>query len=1481
MSYLYRAALMLPLPALALTGAYAAQPLDTNGGFEAAVPVQGPLSSDIGFGVWTAGPGDRVPTGWTLNDAFPGEVSVPAEDPHSGGACLRVRANGARGVAHVYQPCPGIAAGKVYTVSLWVRGGPVNASFYEYREDGTITNPTVASGRSEGGVWRELRGYYAPAGPGFKSASLAIMVPEGVTADVDDVQVEEAAGALPEGLEPVVLQTEWLRLVISPEGRLTEFTCLPSATNCAVADTPVFRLSRRGAEVPVRYVRRAGDVLEVHFVDPDVVAYVKLERRPHYLPLTVDRVSGEDVDWFTLADLRLQITEHVGPLINAAWNDTFGAVMLGCTPQTDSAGADAGRAALTARCYREYGLEGAKVAVVGVPLEPPGSTDRLLDMIEEVELDQGLPHPVVDGVWIRRSPKRHDSYLMAAGVTEENVDQVVEFARGGFGCIEILNWWNSTPTYGVDPQLYPRGLDGLRAVADKIHAAGLQVGLHCMQGMVGWGGVGMRDPYVSPRADPRLLQDRHATLAAEAAADATELPVTENLAEWPDSGDLHMDGEIVRYARRTEDRFVECQRGLHGTAVAAHAAGTRVGHLTNVFGMWGNVIYAPDVNSSMVDEICDHIAAVFNAVGADMSYFDGGEEIAAQPPPWRNQGRIALGVQARLKKPVILEGNALYTHQSWHVITRGSPSFDPIYFGRREYTLRSKGQNPASWAQNLLTGDVGWFAPHVYSPSTDAVTPDEVMLLCLKALAGNAPISFQVDCTNPYANRRMPEMLEIIRTCDELKRRDHFTAEVRRELAAPMAEHVLEATPAGGWQVSPLQFGPPRVVDAGTPEGAEWTYANPYAEQRPWVRIRARTRLAPYGSPDNLVLADFADSVPFQPSATASLELTQAVEPVTETTPDGARAFCYRARNAGPGRSGWARLSLTLPQPVDLSTHRRLGVWVRGDGTGGILNVQLVQGYGFRDHYISLDYTGWRYHVLDPPEDARFYQYSWPYSFVDVMYWVFQYGGVSGVNLYVNDLPPGAETACLIGRLEALQEYPSPLVSPTLEAAGQRLAFPVSVKPEEYLEMDWSGACRHFDRDGGLIEEVQPQGELLLAPGDNRVRLACEAAPDAGSRAEVTLCVKGEPLASRPPTVGQVARPAGASAAGLATRAADTAVALLPAGARGFRLMRGPYELVGGSPRGVPSFDGQGNAWTVTNDRAEPQRVVALITRSASEADVDYDDPQALTLESFDDPAPYEMGNGNEFEKYVIGGGKELAACGPVRTGVTQTFVSSPEGARVGRCGVYSATNAAGPGGWCAKGKRFSPTLDLTGQQALAFWLRGDGQGETLRFQLRDVNGAPADWLLPIDFTGWRLQVLRTADRPDFDWARTEYLILYFNDIPLGATVTLGFDDVKALPTLRPPPPLERPELTVGDQRLSLRVSLAPGQALTIDDLGCATVWPLGPGRPKPVKGRYGPIILQPGGNRVALSCATSHGAPRDTTVRLAPIGPVPRRTIR
>ncbi len=908
--------------------------------------------------------------------------------------------------------------------------------------------------------------------------------------------------------EGVVLQNEVCRFTIGNDGKNRSLVNLADEQDHSLPGSPFMLAGQASKTLTSSKVECNGDVLTVSFADSPCIATAKVEIRPRYFTLTVMDITGGELDWLQFSNLGMKKSDHSGSLVNAAWNSQFAICVMACNAQVDCGS----NGVLTARAYGKYGIKGAKAAIIGVPTGGPSPSDRLLDAIETVEIEQGLPHPTLNGVWIKRAPERFASYLMVAGVNQNNVDQVIDFARGGFGCIEIF-WEKSTPTYAPNPQQFPDGVAGLKQVADKIHAAGLQLGMHVMQGMVGWGSK--EDPYITPKADPRLLQDRHATLAAPIDDKSSEIRVREPVSDWPEQGDLHVDGEIIRYEQRTADGFAKCQRGLWGTTKVNHAEGTRIGHLVNCFPIWGYTVYSPDVESTMVDEICDRIAGVFNEVGTDMAYFDGGEEIAVQPPRWRNQGRTVLGVQSRLKKPIIVEGNDLYTHHSWHVISRGGPSFDPIYFGRRAYSLRFKAQNPINWADNLLTGDVGWFTAHTHSPTTDAVTPDEVELLCLKGLGGKAPFSFIVDANNLQANKRMPEIREIIRTCDELKRSNYFSEQACAELLKPMTEHVLDRAADGGWDLCPRQFGPPRVVDANNPVLCEWTSNNPYDAQSPWLRIRARTALAKFGAKGNLVLADPAGGIPFAADGSSAAELVQSLEASAEKTPDGGIAFSYSAENRGSARSNWCRATLNLPQTLDLTKHRRLGMWIRTQGESGILNVQLAATDARREHYVTISNRDWTYVVLDPPEDDRFFEYTWPYPFTDVMYTCMPvYQKVAKCHLYFNGLAPGAKVACQIGRIEALEETVLPLVSPTLETGGRKLVFPVSLNSDEYLEADWSGTVRHFDPNGKLLGNVTPEGSLRIETGNNRVKFSCTQSNEASPRAEVTISLRGQPLAN-------------------------------------------------------------------------------------------------------------------------------------------------------------------------------------------------------------------------------------------------------------------------------------------------------------------------------------------------------------------------------
>jgi len=289
----------------------------------------------------------------------------------------------------------------------------------------------------------------------------------------------------------VVLENESCCYEIGLDGKNRSLVGLGDKQECLQPGQPFMLLGKGAKSWASTKVELAGDLLTVSFGDSGVSVRAKTAIRPRYFTLSVESIEGGTPDWLQLCNLRTKIGGHVGTLVNTVWNDRFAVGALACNDRTDCGT----HGVPSARAYREYGIEGAKVAIFAVPTGRPDPGNKVLDVIEGIELEQGLPHPMFHGVWIKRAPERFSSYLMVSGINQRNADDVIRFAEGGFGCVE-LTWWRSTPTYEPNPAQFPEGMVGLRAVADKIHAAGLQVGLHTMQGMVGWGPK--NDPYFIP-----------------------------------------------------------------------------------------------------------------------------------------------------------------------------------------------------------------------------------------------------------------------------------------------------------------------------------------------------------------------------------------------------------------------------------------------------------------------------------------------------------------------------------------------------------------------------------------------------------------------------------------------------------------------------------------------------------------------------------------------------------------------------------------------------------------------------------------------------------------------------------------------------------------------------------------------------------------------------------------------------------------------
>jgi hypothetical protein len=169
-------------------------------------------------------------------------------------------------------------------------------------------------------------------------------------------------------------------------------------------------------------------------------------------------------------------------------------------------------------------------------------------------------------------------------------------------------------------------------------------------------------------------------------------------------------------------------------------------------------------------------------------------------------------------------------------------------------------------------------------------------------------------------------------------------------------------------------------------------------------------------------------------------------------------------------------------------TLRGLGLWVRGDGQGELLFVELVARDCKRQFYIPVDFTGERYFEFPLGEMClgRYYAYDWNHWSGFASWWVtlkgFDYGHVEQMALGFNAIPPQTKVECAVGGLRALKERAVPLTNPSLTMGGKRLAFEGSVPNGGYLIYDGGERGEVRDSSYRLLGEAALAGAPLTVP---------------------------------------------------------------------------------------------------------------------------------------------------------------------------------------------------------------------------------------------------------------------------------------------------------------------------------------------------------------------------------------------------------------
>ncbi len=914
------------------------------------------------------------------------------------------------------------------------------------------------------------------------------------------------------GGEPIVLENDYVRYSIGEDGQNRSFVDKSTGVDyCAsVPANPCAQVRKDGREYNASSASRDGDRIEIRFGDSGVELSLRVDIHDHYFIVEVMDVQGEKVDSLTFINLTLRSNEVPGKGLAGC--------ALALNLQTNVPELPQANTRIRAICYPRFGMVGAKMALIGCPM-----TELRAGMQEIVRSANDIPHSPIGGPWALDANINKGSYLFNfADLSEETVDRWIELAQN-LGITQIDFHGGRSFRFGdckPNPETYPNGRESLRKVVDRLHDAGISAGLHTYAFF-----IDKKCPWVTPVPDPRLAKDAQFTLASALTVDATQVPVvesTENMSTTTgffvrNSVTLQIDDELIIYSGISKEppyAFTQCQRGAYGTSSSAHKADSPVYHLKECFGL-----FVPDGDSTLLAEVAAKTAQTFNECGFDMMYLDAldGEDIlGGRENGWHYGSKFVFQLWSRLRRPALMEMSTFH-HHLWYVRSRMGAWDHPTRGHKRFIDIHCRANEDLK--RMFLPGHLGWWAIKTWTGTQGEPTfADDIEYLLCKCIGTD--VGFSIMGINPdNMDRPVYKRLGAIMRCyEDLRHAEYFDESVKEKLRVLGDEFTLVEKKNGQWQFYRTHFNKHKI-NALIDGEYEWKTTNPFDKQPLRLRLEVLMSVGAYDSSESVPLTEFNSE-----NEIGELSSAQGVYLEVDPAGNGNEAdsseatITYRNTTQENPRAAWVKAEKTFSPPIDLDEKGALGVWIDGDGKGETLNFQIKSpdhiSHGINDHYVTVDFDGWKYFELVEPESERYEDYEWPYGSAYSIYREnVNYSQVETLNIYCNNLASGSSARCRIKPIKALPFVPITIEDPEFIVNGKRLVLPITLRTGQYIEFSSMSDCKVYSKDGELLSEVTPIGEVPdLDPGENEMRFHCDGPDDVSTRVRVTVMTQGDAI---------------------------------------------------------------------------------------------------------------------------------------------------------------------------------------------------------------------------------------------------------------------------------------------------------------------------------------------------------------------------------
>lgn len=876
-------------------------------------------------------------------------------------------------------------------------------------------------------------------------------------------------------------------------------------------------------------VEQTSTGLTFAFKEVGVVGFVSWKSYETHVAFRVDSVVGAP-DQFTFLNIPLAL--------EAVPDEPFAACALSLNLPTHVRQLPALQDHLWASCYSKFGLEGAEAAVIAI------QTDEMLAAIRTVMRGAtDIPFSDKGGAWAQLNKEGYGSYLMDFGsLTLETVDDwIAKCDSLGFNQIAIhgANSFFMNGDMELYPSKWPGGWKDFKKINARLHEAGISSILLTYAYF-----IDKKSTLVSPVPSADLGYFSAFTLERPLGLNDSVVVVHESTAGVSpvtgyfiqNSRILRVGEELIEFTGVTDTppyTFTGLKRGALGTRIQRHAVGEKSYHLQEMFGQF---VAGPE--TALFDEIARKTARIINENDFDGLYLDaidGNNMLGGKENAWYYGSKFVLEIARNLKPMVGMEMCDMPHHywhyssrwQAWDKAVRGYKRFVDVHMAALKsddhrhgewigYTQSINRLAPVKFGRLMLPLHMGWWGNSTWdSPQVETTFPDDIEYLLCKMIGNDAGLSMLGGTDEKTLNEKpiFRKLVALTRRYERLRQDGYFSEKVKEELREPGREFTLTE-----------EKGEPRLravlYDKYMATGNEWhrVVVNPYAEQPLKVRIQAQLSTESFSSSGNIDLAAPNLAREFRlDTVAAGVEAEMSIGTDPERN-ESVTVLKVKNNSARVQEATWVKWEKTFDPCLDLSKHQGLGVWVKGDGSGALLNLRtespkhLSMG-GRGDHFVVLDFKGWKYFELVEIESARFNDYLWPDEYHNVYnsyFYKVVFTCVDKLQIWVNNVPAGKEVEVHIGSIKALPLRKQTIENPAIEIGAKKLIFPVEMEAGMYLEFEHLDDCRLYTPEGKFLQKVKPVGAVpMLQSGENLVKFTHPSPGRLTSRAQLMLTLSG------------------------------------------------------------------------------------------------------------------------------------------------------------------------------------------------------------------------------------------------------------------------------------------------------------------------------------------------------------------------------------